>query len=83
MLEESPSIARAAELSAPAVSSLSTLTMFQPIGIRPAKILEAAIPIWRLGSKLAARTVTLRSAGREIGEVYMAELVAGVLPSIV
>jgi hypothetical protein len=45
MADESPSIARAAELSAPPVSSRSTLTTFQPPGMRPS---------WLLGSKLAA-----------------------------
>ena len=81
MVEESPSMARAAELSAPTVSSLSTLTTFQPLGMRPAKVREPEMPSSPSGNKFAARTVTLRPAGKAMGPVYSADFAVGSLPS--
>jgi hypothetical protein len=37
--------------------------------MRPAKILDPSMPSWPLGSKLAARTVTLRFKGKVMGAV--------------
>ena len=59
-VDDLPSIALAAELSAPAVSSLSTATTFQPVGGRPAKVFEATMPSWPFGITQAAFTVPVQ-----------------------